>query len=516
MAKPSKIRISNLTQSSQISTQFGVLLPGASGVYNVDLLTGSARDELDALVDSGLISAEIIAGSSKVTAKSIVTPYNIYVSQTGNDDNVGTSDSPLRTIQAAINSLAGRIIQAKVTINVGPGSFKAFSIDGNQLPISPVSNPNVPVSATGLAIKGTWSIPVLTGGTVSGTATGASTNLATVMTDLGQAWTVDELRGKFVLSSSTYYPIISNTSTTMTVAHTAALSGAYSIWEPGTIIDDGTAFCSVGSGSTVSRIVITSVQVPSAADISISTLRISMDGLASGNSGLTVRNAALTADNISIYRTTGSSTTGMAVTSGSVVSLLRSSILHNDTTGTCVSAPVALRLFSCQNCYFRNGANGIAASANGASLFQMLSTTFEGQTSGVTASGGVVIQLSANGCRFINNTTALTIGQSTNNFPSALVASHGSTQTYFSGCGTILIGNINSVSSLAVCSGASNTNGIVIVKGARAQISNTATLGVSGNELSVDGTVGTLATLRAASPRVFPVVPNPYSTFVYE
>lgn len=58
-------------------------------------------------------------------------------------------------------------------------------------------------------------------------------------------------------------------------------------------------------------------------------------------------------------------------------------------------------------------------------------------------------------------------------------------------------------------------NDIVADKGATVQIGPTATLGAT-NELSVDGVAGTLATLRAASPRVYPLTPNPYNTYIYE
>jgi hypothetical protein len=60
-----------------------------------------------------------------------------------------------------------------------------------------------------------------------------------------------------------------------------------------------------------------------------------------------------------------------------------------------------------------------------------------------------------------------------------------------------------------------NTNGVVLSRGGTCAIISTAVLGAT-NELSVDGVVGTLAALRAASPKTFPTTPNIYGTLVYE
>jgi hypothetical protein len=59
------------------------------------------------------------------------------------------------------------------------------------------------------------------------------------------------------------------------------------------------------------------------------------------------------------------------------------------------------------------------------------------------------------------------------------------------------------------------TTGISATRGGKCQIVSTATI-TATNELSVDGVVVTLATMRAASPRITPTTPNVYGSYIYE
>lgn len=440
----------------------------------------------------------------------ITEPTTLRVETVGSDVTGDGSDSaPFKTIQGALEWLDGANIQAKTTIQVGAGSFPAFSLEGTRITIGPVTNPLVAPASTGLEIKGTWVTPTLASGTASGTATGALADLVAVMTDAGQTWTVNDLRGKYVLVGSVYYPIISNTATTITAASSSSLSGAYSIWDIGTLINSGLASVT-SAGTGVARIVISDLVTPNSNDLTLSALAVSMDGLSSGNSGTTVRNASVRFENISIVRTTGTNTTAVAATSGSSLTLSRCFVSHNDATGNGVTSASPLRSLNVSGSFFRNGSVGISTGV-GPSANTCSSTTFEGQTTGMSLSAGSQLSLTS-GARFVNCTTAVTVGSGS--APASLVASTAATM-FFSGCTTILNLQNLSTGALATCSGTGNTNGIVAVKGARCQISNTGALGAT-NELSVDGTAGTLATLRGNSPRVFPLTPNAYGTYIYE
>lgn len=440
----------------------------------------------------------------------ITEPTTLRVETTGSDTTGdGSESAPFRTVQGVLEWLDGANIQAKVTIQVGAGSFPAFSLEGTRITIGPVTNPLVAPATTGLEIKGTFIAPTLASGTASGTASGAVTDLAAVMTDAGQSWTVNDLRGKYVFVGSLYYPIISNTATTITAASSSALSGAYSIWDLGTIINSGTASLT-SSGSGVSRLAVSNLGTPNTSDLTISAMYVSMDGLSSGNSGVTIRNSFATLENVSVVRTTGTNTAAVSCVTGSYLTASRCYFAHNDTTGNGITSATPLRSLTVVGSYFRNGAVGIAT-GTGPSANTCSSTTFEGQTTGMTIAAGSQFLVNL-GTRFVSCTTAITVGSVAG--AGSLVASTATTM-FFGTCTTIVSLQNMSTGAVATCSGTGNTNGIVAVKGARCQISSGGALGAT-NELSVDGTAGTLATLRAASPRVFPLTPNAYGTYIYE
>lgn len=439
----------------------------------------------------------------------ITEPTTLRVETTGSDTTGDGSDSaPFRTVQGALEWLDGSNVQARVTIQVGAGSFPAFSLEGTRITVGPVTNPLVAPTSTGLEIKGTWISPTLASGTASGTASSVVTDLAAVMTDAGQSWTVNDLRGKYVLVGTVYYPIISNTATTITAASSSALTGVYSIWDLGTIINSGTATVSAGSGT--GRIAVSNLGTPNTSDFTVSSMYVSMDGLSSGNSGIAIRNSFVTLENVSIVRTTGTNTAAVSCVTGSYLTVTRCYLAHNDATGNGITSATSLRNLTVIGSYFRNGNTGVST-GTGPSANNCSSTTFEGQVTGLSLSSGSQFLINL-GTRFLSCTTAISVGTSAG--PAALISST-STTMFFGTCTTILSAQNVSTAALATCSGTGNTNGIVAVKGARCQISSGGALGAT-NELSVDGTAGTLATMRAASPRVFPLTPNAYGTYIYE
>ena len=436
----------------------------------------------------------------------IEEPITLYVEATGSDAGDGSATSPYRSIQAAIDSLDHAVIRNKVTIQVGTGSFGAFSLSGSRTLVSAPST----TGQTGLGslnITGTWATPTLGTGTASGTATGGVVDLAAVLTDAGQSWTVNALRGLYVTASSAagiYYPIISNTATTITCTSTTALSGTYSIWQPGTRIDTGTVVTSGGSGT--SRIAFAGMADNISTVVVISTLYILADGMGSGEAGVSVRSGGCSLTNCTIERTTGSGTNCISINNSINTNITRCSLLHNSVSGNGITASgTAMFIFSC---YLRNVATAYTASSN--SHIQASATTFDTCTTGISVTRSRVFLSPAN--RFLSCTTALSaaVGGTSD------ISASTSNTIYFNGCTTVLSAAGSGTSVLGVASGSGNTNGIVATLGACVQIANTGVLAVSGNELSVDGTAGTLATLRAASPRVFPLTPNPYGTYIYE
>lgn len=507
-----RIQLTNLSGLQQVSTQLGVLAPNQTIAYDVDSYD-QYRPELESLVRAGTITVAMLSDVSSTIQDDIITrPLTLYVSVAGSDSNPGSQDRSFRSIQAAINTLNNKLIQSVVTISVGPGSFKAFTIDGTLIGFPTLSNHITPYStAASLNIIGSWSIPTLTSGTTSGTATGAVVNLAAEVTDAGQSWTVNELRGKYLLINSNYWPIISNTATVITIPTSTVQSGVYSIWDIGTNIDTEVAAIGSLGGTQAGRIAVQNIALGATTSLQISVLNLNLDGMATGTTAISARNAVVSFENINMVRSSSSVTlSGISATSTRQLNLTRSYISFPSTLGNGVTSGSRHDVISINNCYFRNGALGVSV-APGSSVTNLLNNTFDTLVTGVTAASNALISL-LTGNRFTSCTTAITIGSATTASSAKLTCS---TNTYFSGCTTILTASSGSQCSLANTSGSSNTNGIVLTKGARCQISNTATLGAT-TELSVDGTTGTLVVLRAASPRVFPATTNPYSTYVFE
>ncbi len=179
------------------------------------------------------------ANKSTVYTVNSATYQNIilYVATTGNDLNNGLSASlALRTPQEAINRIP-KYLKHDVTISIGTGSFNSFHLDGF-------------VQESGyFKIAGTLGDPTLVSGTVSGIATAGST---TTLTDAGQNWVVDALRGFLVLVAGEYRVVLSNTAKIITFAgeYAATTNGkAYHIYEQKTIISGQTTYTKASDGT---------------------------------------------------------------------------------------------------------------------------------------------------------------------------------------------------------------------------------------------------------------------------
>jgi hypothetical protein len=172
--------------------------------------------------------------STQVDTLYVSTPAN-----GGSDSNPGTALLPFATIQAALNSLL-RVRRHPATVIVGPGTFAGAFVQGFQFE---TADPSV---GAYLQIQGTMVNATPATGTATGTtsASGApATGEHGQVVDATQTWTVNDLRGKLCKLTSgalsgQYYPIESNTATTLTLASIqGVLSGVtYTILDWATII----------------------------------------------------------------------------------------------------------------------------------------------------------------------------------------------------------------------------------------------------------------------------------------
>ena len=128
--------------------------------------------------------------------------YNIVlaVSVTGLDDDPARparivrgdySANPFRTVQGAIDALPFRLCYGKAStaqalINIGPGSFQGFYVEGLS-------------ASLGLRIVGTRQASVPATGTDSGTATSGATR---TLVDTTQTWTPDDLASRYLTITS--------------------------------------------------------------------------------------------------------------------------------------------------------------------------------------------------------------------------------------------------------------------------------------------------------------------------
>ena len=437
-------------------------------------------------------------------------PSVLYVSTSGVDTNIGSESQPFRTIQAAIDSIGNKVIKSKVSIQVGAGTFDAFALDGSMFSTSGISTVIGPAqTSSGIEIVGTWVVPTLTTGTTSGTMTGALVDGAAVYTDPSQTWTVNNLKGKYLLVNSLYYPIISNTATTVTIATTTVSGTSYSVWEHGTIIDNTVAYIDNGGGTLTARIVVANVDGPINSFIEIKAMKVNASNMTSGNVAITTRNASCVFSNITVERTAGPAIGSYALHGlPSNIGLSRCVIIHPASSSGMISSATPIARLNVVGCFFTGGTNQLATGV-GASHYTISSTTFDSAAaSGLQISGENGVLLSP-GCRFINCATGVLM-------TSARAGSLFTTPSlFFSGCTNCVTATTTTLIMLGNCSGTGNTNGIVITKGGRVQIGSTATLGAT-TEISVDGVTSTLATMRGNSPKIFPLTPNPYGTYVYE
>lgn len=447
-------------------------------------------------------------------------PVTLKVEATGSDNGDGSDTSPFRTIQAAIDSLSGSVIRSTVIINVGAGSFPGFAIEGLQID----SFGRGTVTPT-LTIQGTFGTAVITTGLTSSTVTSGSTSVGlTTLMDASQTLTVNELVGQWVLISGTYRVIVENTATTISYLGGSAPTGgtAYTLHSPATIIDQSLG--TVGSTGTGARSLTMALPVSNSSTTSvvISTVAFRQETSGTGTTMTSLGgNGIYRFQNCSFVATTA--LTNYRVLNATGMAGIALSACYVDVRNANASGSIGL-LFSTGS--INRNSNSIASSffnCGSAASGISVSGTAAANTSNIQVSGasaglavfnsGSVFMSPFN--RFVSCTIGIDINGSSTSIPSTASLTTGSTSSHqFTNCGTILKGGYGQM-ALGSAQGSGNTNGIVLIKGARCQIGSTAVLGAV-TELSVDGTTGTLATLRAASPKVFPVVPNAYGTYIYE
>ena len=430
----------------------------------------------------------------------ISDPTTIYVDTTGNDNNEGTQGSPFLTIQAALDYVSQFQIGAPVTVQVGAGTFAGFIFPTLRI------LPNVTLTAgqvtagqvPGVTVKGTWAAVTPATGSASGTATSVTTVL---LTHTGQTWTVDNLKGKFVAinvaTGVRYIPITGNTATTLTLpAQTNSTSNLlYSIVVPATIITQ-TAVSPISGSICVSAGTITGIGTPCTVE------GVQFNGTTS--SGTTVRtyNHAVLGLRSCYWNLTASNSNGVGIGGNSVALINNCYAAFTNANGNFVFASLGT-----QNTAAFNGQGVVGVGAT----YVKGAGTGGGVAINATAgsSAGFVVQ--AAGLTVENIGTGISIGSA---FASSV--SLGSLIATTVGTVATVTGKQNNISIPVATSGSGCTNAFVANKGASIQLASAVTAFGATNEITIDGTVSTLAAMRALSPKATPATPNAYGTVVYE
>lgn len=154
-----------------------------------------------------------------------------YVDASIGADSFSCTDptTPCLTIQAAVNKVP-KLLRDLVTISTAAGSYAGYIVSGF------TSDVGTAPTTAGLAFTGAVATSTgLASGTATGTSTAGSagtTNTFGTLTDSGQAWTINNLRGKLILKAGETRVIASNTATVITVIGTWTSPGvgtAYTI-----------------------------------------------------------------------------------------------------------------------------------------------------------------------------------------------------------------------------------------------------------------------------------------------
>lgn len=455
---------------------------------------------------------------------------NLFVDSTGNDGNACTSSGTAAclTIQGAIDKIP-KYVKHPVTVTVGSGNFAGATITGFN-----VQWPADPAVGSYILLQGTWANVSPATGTATGTATAGSAGSVVTfgtLTDSGQTWTTDNLKGKFVriatgTGANQRKVIASNTATAITIVGTwtAPASGStYVIEEPATVCN-----APKDTGATLSGMVMTANSAG--------------NGQCFGIWG----NAGWGGDVISLRALKLSQTTAVGVYIRGANAQVGLRWIHGTHTGTGVANAVLFArggYGSVIESYFSfsatNSTNVISTTDVGASVISVSGVKSEGGTGCVSlGSAGTVLSYTNSECSGTGNrgvnfaasglATLQMSGVRIHDVPTgignglagAFVHMPHSLQITSADISTTTTAIDLSVGAFAFCNlqavtGTGNTTGLKIARGNRCVVGSGVTL-TGTTEISLDGTSTTLAALRAASPKALPSPASLYGTAIFE
>lgn len=445
----------------------------------------------------------------------------LYVDAAGNDSSacMGTGAAACATIQGAIERIPKQI-RHLVTVNVGAGNFAGANVAGFNIDSAPALT-----APAGLFIQGTRSNATgLTTGTATGTSTAAANGASTTsitwgtMTDSGQAWTANNLRGRYLeITSGTgvgqIFPIVANTGTVVTVATTSwtpPTASGYAIRDIATIINATTnlapsiptAGASTAAASTAGMAFVGITGPARAVVLRMEFVRFAFTAFTQNlvfQSNVQASFARLS------FTSTGASSANIVVRGSGGVLNLAQCVFIPSASGTVIDASQAPpgTGVAVSASYYDGSAGGATGFHGGGNMtthtfanlyLRTISFPFNLAGSGFFSfSGGIYMEGSTSQGIRAQPSGLGYVGCNVNQNTGVIEYSNGSAAFTFDGPHTVRIAGI------AV--GTGNTQGIVLSNGARMKISSGSTV-TGTSEVVLDGAAATtLAAMRAASPK---------------
>lgn len=442
------------------------------------------------------------------------------------------ANKPCKTIQGAANKIPKNLYH-DVQVQVAAGTYAGAVFEGftSRLPA------NVVASYAGLRIQGTLGSPTLTSGATSGTLTGytAKSNATMpILADSAQSWTVNELRGQLVRitggtgfpgteSVPPIYPIISNTATTMTIASftAQAIGSTYEIVTPTTVINSFVVPAAASATPMSTPLVAAGLQFVNCHGASFAVSRIRVTPNATMTRGFVVGGNRVNLTNVKCDIGTGGTFCIVAVTGEPVA---RMQVLGSAFTASAGSTFVSVAGGGVSTGSTQLTANMFFASAG--SLFGVYSGPYNVVTGSTNSFFGLRTAILIDGsnynqfvdtnidCNNVASSTGIEARASTSNGGNGGAWAQSNSQMIINNCATAAMrceGNVHAIIG-ANTAGTGNAVGIQMLYGARMRIPASVTL-TGTVEVQLDGTGTTLATMRAASPRL---INNAYGTLIYE
>jgi hypothetical protein len=409
-------------------------------------------------------------------------------------------------------------------VTVNTGNYAGFAL--YDFAFDPVSAANgAYINVVGTAITGTVATGTATGTATGGTA-GSLTTWGTLI-DTGQTWTVNDLKGKFIritggTGSGQFFPIVSNTATTITIPGTwTAPTGTstYTVSVMGAVVTSSinqSAVPGTAAGTAVGILVQSNAVMrgPQTTGASITITRMGVNIAATRN--ITLAGAMSAAVVESSF--TGTTTSTMNFSSGVNVRVANSVVSATTIAALGVGAPSPGNVVL-GNSMFSTAATATATVSVSGSGWQVASCDFSDSNSAAVSLIGLANALGSEDattgrftlCHFTCTTGGATIGVlGTSTATLAANAIHGWPSAYFNtntvtNCptgvlidGPGFIGVKGTVFSGGTTTGLNATrHGIIYVD---TDVANT--FAGFTNDVSVDGVTSTYAALLALSPQV--------------